>query len=253
MNRYRLRVISTVLLTAILIVAFSWIAAWQNYLWLSRDASREKNLTREAVNDTLENLSASWTDYERKLINRYEVEAVLASLALQNVIEDENAPALNRGNNNVISIKDGRLSSSNPAVSTLGLDASLFRGEQGSFAAPGQPSTYVAYSISASSITLYDSNGRETVSSGQWISLELGSDPDSSEDLEQMLKTELPKIGRTDRRILSGPTYNGITALGNGTMTLSVSADCNEEDFFYVRDKLNVSLQRIFREHEYSI
>ena len=46
----------------------------------------------------------------------------------------------------MISIKDGRLSSSNPAVSTLGLDASLFRGEQGSFAAPGQPSTYVAYS-----------------------------------------------------------------------------------------------------------
>ena len=111
----------------------------------------------------------------------------------------------------------------------------------------------LADSISASSITLYDSNGRETVSSGQWIGLELGSDPDSSEDLEQMLKTELPKIGRTDRRILSGPTYNGITALGNGTMTLSVSADCNEEDFFYVRDKLNVSLQRIFREHEYSI
>ena len=37
-----------------------------------------------------------------------------------------------------------------------------------------------------------------------------------SEDLEQMLKTELPKIGQTNRRILSGPTYNGITALGNG-------------------------------------
>ena len=71
----------------------------------------------------------------------------------------------------------------------------------------------------------------------------------SADELEEMLQKELPEIGRTDRRILSGPVYNGIIALGDGRMTLSVSAECSEEDYFYVRDKLNASMQRILREH----
>jgi small-conductance mechanosensitive channel len=75
----------------------------------------------------------------------------------------------------------------------------------------------------------------------------------SADELEQVLRTELPAIGRTDGRILSGPVYNGITTIGKGTMTLSVSAECSEENYFYVRDKLNSSLQRIFKEHGYSI
>jgi small conductance mechanosensitive channel len=75
----------------------------------------------------------------------------------------------------------------------------------------------------------------------------------SADDLGQMLERELSEIGRTDRQILSGPAYNGITSIGNGTMTLSVSAECSEENYSYVRDKLNVSLQRIFTEHGFSI
>ena len=74
-----------------------------------------------------------------------------------------------------------------------------------------------------------------------------------ADEIEQMLKDELPNVGSTDRKILNGPFYNGITAIGSGTMTLSFSVECKEEDFSYVRDKLNVSLQRIFREHGYSI
>ena len=75
----------------------------------------------------------------------------------------------------------------------------------------------------------------------------------SADELEQVLKAELPKIGQTDRQILGGPRYNGISSIGNGTMTLSVSAECNEEDYFYVRDKLNSSMQRIFREHGFEL
>ena len=74
-----------------------------------------------------------------------------------------------------------------------------------------------------------------------------------SDDLEKILNKELPGIGQKDRRILSGPAYNGITAIKEGTMTLSVSAECTEEDYFYVRDKLYSSLQRIFIEHGYNI
>ena len=74
-----------------------------------------------------------------------------------------------------------------------------------------------------------------------------------ADDIEKLLNAELPGVGRADRRILSGPVYNGITRIGDGTMTLSVSAECREEDYSFVRDRLNASLQRIFMEHGLSI
>ena len=74
-----------------------------------------------------------------------------------------------------------------------------------------------------------------------------------ADDLKQMMEVELPRIGKTDRQFLSGPAYNGVIAIGNGTMTLSVSAECTEEDYYYVRDKLYTSLQRIFMEYGYNI
>ena len=75
----------------------------------------------------------------------------------------------------------------------------------------------------------------------------------SADEVERILNEELPGIGRNDRRILNGPVYNGITLIGNGTMTLSVSAECREDDYSYVRDRLNVALQRIFRDHGLNI
>ena len=137
------------LLAAGFVVVFGWIIAWQNYGKLSGEVSGEKQLTREALSDTLDNLSDVWADYEKKIINRYETEAVFASLALKNVIGDgdiEDISEVNPENSMVISIQDGELSASDPSVRTLGLDASLFPQKQGSFAAPNQPSTFVVYS-----------------------------------------------------------------------------------------------------------
>lgn len=146
MKRFGLRVLLTVLLAAGLVVVFSWVVAWQNYRSLSREAAKEEHLTREAVSDTLSILSETWKDYEKKIINRYEMEAVFASLALQNVIDEEGAVDGSQENGLVVSIQDGNLASSDPAVGAFGLDASLFQRKYGSFSAPNQPTTYVAYS-----------------------------------------------------------------------------------------------------------
>ncbi len=146
MKRFRLRVLCTVLLAAALIVVFGWIVAWQNYRQLSREAAKGKRLTLEVVDETLNNLSRAWTEYKKKLTERYEVEAVFASLALQNVIDDGDVTGENRDNGIVVSIQDQKLTPDDPAVRTLGLDASLFQGRKGSFAAPGQPTTLVVYS-----------------------------------------------------------------------------------------------------------
>lgn len=75
----------------------------------------------------------------------------------------------------------------------------------------------------------------------------------SIDEIEEMLQRELPKISEMDRRILAGPTYNGITQFENGTMTLSIMTECSEEDLFDVQQIVNRSLQRIFRENGYRI
>ena len=73
------------------------------------------------------------------------------------------------------------------------------------------------------------------------------------DEIEEMLRRELPKIGEQDRRILAGPEYNGITALEGGTMTLSVTAECREQDLSYVQWMVNRSLQSIFMQNGYRI
>ena len=147
LKHYRLKIFLTVLLAVFFVLLFSWIVAWQNYRRLSREAAKEKPLTWDAVSYTLENLSESWADYEAKIKTRYEVEAVFASLALQNVISDGIAPEEeDRENGIVVSIRDGELTTTDPAVRKLGLDASLLKKRSGSFAAPDVPSTFVVYS-----------------------------------------------------------------------------------------------------------
>ena len=147
LKRFRLRVVLTMLLAAGLVVVFGWLVALRNYRSLSLEAEKEEPLTREAVNDTLHNLSEAWNEYESKIISRYEVEAVFASFALQSIMDDADADAIAESQEDglIVSIQDGELVSSDPVVSTLGLDASLFQGKHGSFAAPNQPSTFVAY------------------------------------------------------------------------------------------------------------
>lgn len=73
------------------------------------------------------------------------------------------------------------------------------------------------------------------------------------EEIEEMLKKELPEIGRKDRRILAGPVYTGIAALANGTMTLSVMTECSEEDLPDVQQLINRELLLLFRENGYRI
>ena len=152
MKHFRLRIVLTVIAAVFFVAAFSWIVTWQNYRKLSRDLAKEKPLTREAVSDTLDNLSKAWEDYEKKITERYEVEAVLSSLALQNVIDAEDAAGEDatagdtRKNTAVISIGDGKISGLEPSAAPQGLDASLFSGSTGSFAAPDDPTTFVVYS-----------------------------------------------------------------------------------------------------------
>ena len=64
--------------------------------------------------------------------------------------------------------------------------------------------------------------------------------------IERMLKEELPKIGEKDARFVKGPYYAGVTELSRGLMKLSIVAECAQEDYSYVRNKVNREVQSLF-------
>ena len=73
------------------------------------------------------------------------------------------------------------------------------------------------------------------------------------EEIEKMLRRELPAIGEKDARILKGPAYNGILSFGGGTMTVLITAECREEDLADVQLNLNSSAQSIFTQNGYRL
>ena len=82
----------------------------------------------------------------------------------------------------------------------------------------------LADSISASSITLYDADGRETVSSGRWIGLELGTDPDSATyDFRRILKG-VPSI-------IHNPETDEVTGLNEMRLGIQILDDQSDDRY----------------------
>ena len=67
-------------------------------------------------------------------------------------------------------------------------------------------------------------------------------------EVEQMLTEQLPHIGSLIPEIVSGPFYKGVTAIGKGTVTLSIIAECNEADYYVVQRSLNRAIQALFEQ-----
>ena len=67
-------------------------------------------------------------------------------------------------------------------------------------------------------------------------------------EVEQMLTEQLPHIGSLIPEIVSGPFYKGVTAIGKGTVTLSIIAECNEADYYVVQRSLNRAVQELFEQ-----
>lgn len=71
--------------------------------------------------------------------------------------------------------------------------------------------------------------------------------------IEKLLRENLPGIGEKIPEIISGPFYRGIIGIGKGTLCLSVTAECEEEDYSEVQRKLNGSIVALFEENGISI
>ena len=78
-----------------------------------------------------------------------------------------------------------------------------------------------------------------------YVNVEYGQDIDY---IEEVLKRELPKL-REGSLIMDGPTYLGVSKLGESGVELLVCCKCNEQDIYSVGRYLNRGILRIFQEN----
>lgn len=87
-----------------------------------------------------------------------------------------------------------------------------------------------------------------------WYPLDINISADQPLDqVEAMLKEQLPRIGQAIPEIISGPYYKGVIGIGKGSITLSIIAECNEADYHEVQRALNRAVQELFAEKEIRI
>ena len=63
--------------------------------------------------------------------------------------------------------------------------------------------------------------------------------------VEEVLLNELPALKEKNRKIVEGPTYVGISDLGERRYNITIYAGCSESDIYSVRQFLNKELLEI--------
>ena len=82
-----------------------------------------------------------------------------------------------------------------------------------------------------------------------WYNMQLKVSADQPlDEIEEMLKQELPKIGASIPQVISGPFYNGVTAIDGNNNTLLVITECSEENFGVVQREVNRAIRLLFTE-----
>ena len=64
--------------------------------------------------------------------------------------------------------------------------------------------------------------------------------------IRELLERELPAIGAQNSLIVKGPTFEGITKIEDGMMTLSVETECRQADTHKVKLYVYGELQKLF-------
>ena len=82
-----------------------------------------------------------------------------------------------------------------------------------------------------------------------WYATTLTIPNDELSKAEAMLEKELPRIGESIDEIISTPRYKGIEKIGNGTLSLIVLAECNQENYRRVSRLLNRELYKACNEY----
>ena len=140
------KIILTIAAAVLSVIAFGWVIMMQNHATLVRNHAGDERLKLDEVAQTLEDIESGWNIIERRIRERYKVDATLSALALRNVIENnkEEAVAL-YSNGAVIGVEDGEIKAPEGIVRKFGLEADLFKGRYGLFQSPANENTLIVY------------------------------------------------------------------------------------------------------------
>ena len=84
-----------------------------------------------------------------------------------------------------------------------------------------------------------------------WYAMELNISSECPvEKLEEILQRELPAIGRRAKKIISGPVYKGVEAVGKGSFRIKILAECREDHYRRVQRFLNREVQLLVMREE---
>ncbi|MCR4762070.1 MAG: mechanosensitive ion channel family protein [Lachnospiraceae bacterium] len=87
-----------------------------------------------------------------------------------------------------------------------------------------------------------------------WCTVELKvSNEESIEHLEQVLGSGLPEIGRQSTSIISGPFYKGVLSFDGNSKTVSIIAECRENNYHEVQRELMRSLNLLCEKNEIQV
>lgn len=75
------------------------------------------------------------------------------------------------------------------------------------------------------------------------------SSKESLENIEAILKEALPEIRKRIPKAIKGPTYDGVSSIENGKITIGVSAHCSENDRGDVMKQINREIKLLFEQH----
>ena len=83
-----------------------------------------------------------------------------------------------------------------------------------------------------------------------WYAMEINiSEDEDLAKVESLLKEHLPAIASKIPEIVSGPYYKGIVEIAPGAFSLSIIAECIEEDYHKVQRKLNGEIAAFLEEN----
>ncbi len=64
--------------------------------------------------------------------------------------------------------------------------------------------------------------------------------------LEDILDRELPEMKKRMKKIVSGPIYRGVESIGKDSFTITILAECREEDYRWIQRQLNREIRLLF-------
>ena len=238
------KIVLTIILNIIFVIAFGWLIMMLNHATLVKNQAGDDTLKLEKVTYTLEDIHANWKTMEKRIRDRYEVDVTLSALALRNIIAEKGDQAISLYSNGaVIKVLNGKIQAPEGIDRRLGLTEDRFVNREGLFLSPKEQGTLVVYSLISDSY--YYVEWHENTSFKEEVE-EAADIPgilqkaETAYDVYALCVAEDPSE-ENDRRILYGNViFTDLDEIFSKTETSDISVEEAEEDRPYESGTLSL-------------